>query len=66
MNEILSLCSKYCTSVYLRDFDLLVDNTQVGLIINFDDTKKVNDLTNQIKLIDNKIEINLINKHDVI
>jgi len=66
LNEILSLCSKYCTSVYLRDFDLLVDNSQVGLIINFDDTKKVNDLTNQIKLIDNKIEINLINKHDVI
>ena len=66
LNEILNLCSKYCTSVYLRDFDLLVDNTQVGLIINFDDTKKVNDLSNQIKLIDNKIEINLINKHDVI
>ena len=66
LNEILNLCSKYCTSVYLRDFDLLVDNTQVGLIINFEDTKKVNDLTNEIKLIDSKIEINLINKHDVI
>ena len=66
LNEILNLCSKYCTSVYLRDFDLLVDNTQLGLVINFDETKKVNDLTNEIKLIDNKIEINLINKHDVI
>ncbi len=66
LNKILNLCSKHCTSVYLRDFDLLTDNSQIGLVINFDEINKINNLTEEIKSIDSKIEINLINKHDVI
>ena len=66
LNTILSLCSKHCSTVYLRDFDLLTDNSQIGLVINFDKIENVNNLTKEIKLNDKNIEINLINKHDVI
>jgi len=66
LNQILNLCTKYCSSVYLRDFDLLTDNTQIGLVVNFDDSKKIDQLIKEIKLIDEKIEINLINKKDII
>ena len=66
LNQILNLCTKHCSSVYLRDFDLLTDNTQIGLVVNFDDSKKIDQLIKEIKLIDEKIEINLINKKDII
>ncbi len=66
LNTILSLCSKHCSTVYLRDFDLLTDNSQIGLVINFDKIENVNNLTKEINLLNDKIEINLINKHDVI
>lgn len=65
-NEILTICKKNCSSVYLRDFDLLVDSSQIGLIVNFDDENKINKIIDEIKLVNNQIEINLINKHDII
>lgn len=66
LDKILNLCKKYCSSVYLRDFDLLVENSQIGLVINFEETNKIDELIKEIKSIDNQIEINLINKHDII
>ena len=47
-------------------FDLLVENSQIGLVINFEETNKIDELIKEIKSIDNQIEINLINKHDII
>ena len=65
-NQILTICKENCSSVYLRDFDLLVDSSQIGLIVNFDDENKINKIIDEIKLVNNQIEINLINKHDII
>ena len=65
-NQILNICKENCSSVYLRDFDLLVDSSQIGLIVNFDDENKINKIIDEIKLVNNQIEINLINKHDII
>ena len=64
INHILEICTKHCSSVYLRDFDLLLENTQLGLVVNFDNPK-INDVKN-IKDVNDQIEINLINKHDII
>lgn len=65
-NQILGICKESCSSVYLRDFDLLVDSSQIGLVVNFDDEKKINQMIEKIKLFNDKIEINLINKQDII
>ena len=65
-NKILTICKENCSSVYLRDFDLLVDSSQIGLIVNFDDENKINKIIDEIKLVNNHIEINFINKHDII
>lgn len=65
-NQILNICKENCSSVYLRDFDLLVESSQIGLIVNFDDENKINKIIEEIKLVNSKIEINLINKHDII
>ena len=45
-NQILNICKENCSSVYLRDFDLLVDSSQIGLIVNFDDDASNNTLDN--------------------
>ncbi len=66
LDKILNLCKNYCSSVYLRDFDLLIDKSQIGLVINFQDSNNIDNLIKEIKSINDKIEINLINKHDVI
>lgn len=66
INTILELCSKHCSSVYLRDFDLLEDSTQVGLVINFIESNKINELISDIKIVNEKIEINFVNKQDII
>ena len=65
-NQILTICKGHCSSVYLRDFDLLVESSQIGLVVNFDDEKKINKMIEEIKLVNSEIEINLINKHDII
>ena len=65
LNQILGLCGKLCSSVYLRDFDLLKDSTQIGLI-NFEKTNKIDELLKEIKNINQNIEINLINKNDIL
>ena len=66
INHILEICTKHCSSVYLRDFDLLLENTQLGLVVNFDNPNKINDVVKNIKDVNDQIEINLINKHDII
>ncbi len=66
INNILEICSKHCSSVYLRDFDLLLESTQLGLVVNFDNPNKINDVVKNIKNVNDQIEINLINKHDII
>jgi hypothetical protein len=66
LNLILQVGSKHCSSLYLRDFDLLKDNTQIGLVVNFSESKKIDDLIKDIKLINEQIEINFVNKHDII
>tara|TARA_B100000989_G_C19532686_1_gene471027 strand:- start:8823 stop:9497 length:675 start_codon:yes stop_codon:yes gene_type:complete len=66
INDILSICSKHCSSVYLRDFDLMIENSQVGLVVNFEQPNKIDILVKEIKLINDEIEINLINKSDII
>lgn len=66
INDILSICSKHCSSVYLRDFDLMIENSQVGLVVNFEQPNKIDVLVKEIKLINDEIEINLINKSDII
>ncbi|MDC6474831.1 DUF4956 domain-containing protein [Candidatus Pelagibacter ubique] len=65
-NQILNICKENCSSVYLRDFDLLAESSQIGLIVNFDDENKINKIIEEIRLVNSKIEINLINKHDII
>jgi|TARA_B100000795_G_C22781108_1_gene432342 hypothetical protein len=65
-NQILNICKENCSSVYLRDFDLLVESSQIGLIVNFDDENKINKIIEEIRLVNSEIEINLINKHDII
>ena len=50
-NQILNICKENCSSVYLRDFDLLVDSSQIGLIVNFDDENKINKIIDEIKLL---------------
>ena len=66
LNSILQTCSKHCSSLYLRDFDLLTDNTQIGLVVNFSEPKKIDELIKDVKSINEKIEINFVNKHDII
>ena len=66
LDKILNLCKNYCSSVYLRDFDLLIDKSQIGLVINFEDSNNIDNLIKEIKYINEKIEINLINKTDII
>ena len=65
-NQILTICKKNCSSVYLRDFDLLVDSSQIGLVVNFDNENKINKMIEEIRIVNSEIEINLINKHDII
>ena len=66
LNKILMICKNNCSSVYLRDFDLVKNNSQIGVIINFDNPKKISLLIKEIKSINRNIDINLINKHNII
>jgi len=66
LNKILMICKNNCSSVYLRDFDLVKNSSQIGVIINFDNPKKINLLIKEIKSINRNIDINLINKHNII
>lgn len=66
LNKILMICKNNCSSVYLRDFDLIKNNSQIGVIINFDNPKKISLLIKEIKSINRNIDINLINKHNII
>ena len=66
LNKILQVASKHCSSLYLRDFDLLKDNTQIGLVVNFSDSKQIDNLIKEIKSNNEQIEINFVNKHDII
>ena len=66
LEEILKICKNYCTEVYLRDFDFSNAKNQVGLIVNFDNEKKLNTLIKVLKGKHKDIEINLINKQNII
>jgi len=66
LEEILKICKNYCTEVYLRDFDFSNAKNQVGLIVNFDNEKKLNTLIKVLKGKHKDIEISLINKQNII
>ena len=66
LEEILKICKNYCTEVYLRDFDFSNAKNQVGLIVNFDNEKKLNTLIKVLKGKHKDIEISLINKQYII
>ncbi len=66
LEKILNICKNYCTQVYLRDFDLTNNKSQIGLTVNFESEKKLNLLLKSLKSTNKNIEINLINKQNII
>ena len=66
LEEILKICKNHCSEVYLRDFDFSVDKNQIGLIVNFESEKKLNLLIKNLKVKHKDLEINLINKQNII
>ena len=66
LEDILQICKNHCTEVYLRDFDFSNAKNQIGLIVNFDNEKKLNLLIKVLKVKYKDVEINLINKQNII
>ena len=66
LEEILLICKNFCTEVYLRDFDFSNSKYQIGLIVNFENEKKLNSLVKSLKAKYKGLELNLINKQNII
>jgi len=66
LEDILQICKNHCTEVYLRDFDFSNAKNQIGLIVNFENEKKLNLLIKSLKIKHKDLEINLINKQNII
>tara|TARA_Y100000816_G_scaffold189897_2_gene138348 strand:+ start:2133 stop:2804 length:672 start_codon:yes stop_codon:yes gene_type:complete len=66
LEEILLICKSFCTEVYLRDFDFSNSKYQIGLIVNFENEKKLNSLVKSLKTKYKDLELNLINKQNII
>lgn len=66
LEDVLKICKFYCTEVYLRDFDFSNSKNHVGLIVNFENEKKLNLLIKNLKLKYKNLEVNLINKQNII
>ncbi len=66
LEEVLQICKNHCSLVYLRDFDFSMTKNQIGLVVNFENQKKLNTLIKSLKSKYKTIEINLINKQNII
>ena len=66
LEDVLQICKFYCSEVYLRDFDFSNSKNHVGLILNFENEKKLNLLIKNLKLKYKNLEVNLVNKQNII
>ena len=66
LEDILKICKYYCSGVYLRDFDFSNHKNQIGLVVNFENEKKLNLLIKNLTSKYKGLEINLINKQNII
>jgi len=62
LEEILEILKKNSNYVFLRDFDLTEESSQVGVIINFKDPDDINSLTKELSLVYSGVSIKFLNK----
>lgn len=62
LEELLEILKKNSNYVFLRDFDLTDESSQVGVIINFKNPDGINSLTKELSLVYPGVSIKFLNK----
>ena len=62
LEELLKILKKNSNYVFLRDFDLTDDFSQIGVIINFKNPEDINYLTEELNLVYPGVSIKFLNK----
>ena len=62
LEELLEILKKNGNYVFLRDFDLTDEFSQVGVIINFKNPDDINSLTKELNLVYSGVNIKFLNK----
>lgn len=62
LEELLKILKKHSNYIFLRDFDLTDESSQVGVIINFKNPDDINSLTKELSLVYSGVSIKFLNK----
>ena len=62
LEELLNVLKKHSNYLFLRDFDISDEFSQVGVIINFKDSNNINNLSKELNQIYPGINIKFLNK----
>ena len=62
LEELLSVLKKHSNYLFLRDFDITSEFSQVGLIINFKDSNNIMSLTEELNRTSPGVNIKFLNK----
>ena len=62
LEELLEILKKYSNQVFLRDFDLTNEFSQIGVIINFDNPDNINSLTEELNSTYPEVSIKFLKK----
>jgi len=62
LEELLGILKKHSNYLFLRDFDITSESSQVGLIINFKDSKNILSLTEELNHTYPGVSIKFLNK----
>ena len=62
LEDLLEVLKKHSNYLFLRDFDISDEFSQIGVIINFKNPDEINSLTKELNLIYSGINIKFLNK----
>ena len=62
LEELLGILKKHSNYLFLRDFDITSESSQVGLIINFKDSNNILSLTEELNHTYPGVSIKFLNK----
>ena len=62
LEELLGIFKKHSNYIFLRDFDLTDEFSQVGVIINFKNPNDINSLTQELSTKYSGVNIKFLNK----
>ena len=62
LEELLGILKKHSNYLFLRDFDINNEFSQIGVIINFKNTKDINSLSTELNNTYSGVNIKFLNK----